>query len=438
VFDETYSTLEDTPLAVTKVANGVLENDNESTGGTLEATLDTAPSNGDLTLNTDGTFVYTPTENFNGSDTFIYTVTEIDTGGTPVGSANGTATINVTPVNDPPTIDPLGRLALATSSPSQTITLEGISAGAANETQVLSVTASSTNTVLIADSTIVVDYLSDDTTGTLTFTPTANLTGTAGIEVTVDDGEDTTVETLTVNVRDAGEGSIVFESTPDTVAVVNELYVYNIEVSTVADPATLEITGDVPAWLTLDHTTGALTATLSGTPTAAELDQTFPIRLTASDAEGNTGEQTFNIEVVAAPGDATLTVSLTSSATTAATNDTLTYTVDVNNTSLTNADFVTATLTLPTGADYVAGSVAGDGWTFDDTTTAGVIVATRDVLEANSSASFTADVTVTAESGTLEASVTVEAANGTSTPTDTASVTVEESGTTLYLPLVAK
>jgi uncharacterized repeat protein (TIGR01451 family) len=243
---------------------------------------------------------------------------------------------------------------------------------------------------------------------------------------------------LIVNVRDAGEGSIVFESTPDTVAVVNELYVYNIEVSTVADPATLEITGNVPAWLTLDHTTGSLTATLSGTPTANELNQTFPVTLNASDGEGDTGEQTFSIDVLAAPGDATLSVSLTSSATTAATDDTLTYTVDVNNTSLTNADFVTATLTLPTGTAYVADSAAGDGWTFDDTTTSGVIVATRNVLEANGSASFTADVTVTAESGTLDASVTVEAANSTNTPTDTASVTVEDSGTTLYLPLLAR
>ncbi len=444
VFDEGYTTAEDTTLEVTTTAEGVLENDTAPSGGSLEATLTTAPSNGTVTLNTDGTFVYTPTADFFGTDSFVYTVTEIDTDGTTeLGSANGTATINVTPVNDPPTIDPLGSISLPTGTVSETVSLSGITSGAANETQVLTVTASSDNTDLIADSDIVVDYTSDDETGTLVFTLTANVTGTAGIDVTVDDGEDTTVETLTVNVRDAGEGSILFTTDPITIATVGTLYVYDIGVDTVGDPSTLEITSEGPAWLTLDHTTGALTATLSGTPTIDELGQTFPVTLTATDDAGDTGEQTFSVEVVAASGDADLAVSLTSSADTAVTDDTLTYTVAVDNTGITDANFVTVTLTLPTGATYVAGSVTSDdaAWTFDDTTTAGVIVATRDVLAANSDSSFTADVTVTIESGTLDASVTVEAANGTSTPTDTASVTVESTepeGTTLYLPLVAR
>ncbi|MBZ0220513.1 MAG: tandem-95 repeat protein, partial [Candidatus Methylomirabilis sp.] len=54
--DDTYSTLEDAPLQV--AAPGVLGND--SGEGDLTAQLVTGPANGSLTLNPDGSFIYTP------------------------------------------------------------------------------------------------------------------------------------------------------------------------------------------------------------------------------------------------------------------------------------------------------------------------------------------------------------------------------------------
>ncbi|HSG24548.1 MAG TPA: S8 family serine peptidase, partial [Anaerolineales bacterium] len=70
VDDSGYTTNEDTLLSV--AAPGVLLNDSDLNGDALTASLVTGPSNGTLTLNSDGSFTYTPDSNFNGSDSFTY------------------------------------------------------------------------------------------------------------------------------------------------------------------------------------------------------------------------------------------------------------------------------------------------------------------------------------------------------------------------------
>jgi uncharacterized repeat protein (TIGR01451 family) len=57
-------------LALSVAAPGVLGNDTGS--GSLTAALVTGPANGTLTFNADGSFVYTPTNNFTGMDGFTY------------------------------------------------------------------------------------------------------------------------------------------------------------------------------------------------------------------------------------------------------------------------------------------------------------------------------------------------------------------------------
>ena len=68
----------------------------------------------------------------------------------------------------------------------QTVSLSGITSGATNENQTLTVTAVSSNTGLIPNPTV--NYTSANTTGSLTFTPVTNANGTATITVTVNDG----------------------------------------------------------------------------------------------------------------------------------------------------------------------------------------------------------------------------------------------------------
>ena len=50
----------------------MLTNDDDADGDSLTATLVTGPAHGDLTLNGDGSFTYTPDANYSGTDTFTY------------------------------------------------------------------------------------------------------------------------------------------------------------------------------------------------------------------------------------------------------------------------------------------------------------------------------------------------------------------------------
>ncbi len=95
---DAYSTNEDTPLAVS--APGVLANDTDGESNPLTAALVSNVSNGTLTLNTDGSFAYTPNLNFNGTDSFTYNAYD----GTANSASPATVTITVNAVNDAPVI----------------------------------------------------------------------------------------------------------------------------------------------------------------------------------------------------------------------------------------------------------------------------------------------------------------------------------------------
>jgi large repetitive protein len=92
--NDTYNVNEDTALNI--AAPGVLGNDTDSDGDTLEALIVTGPTNGTLTLNLDGSFLYTPNTNYNGIDTFTYNATD------GIASNTATVTITVNAVNDAP------------------------------------------------------------------------------------------------------------------------------------------------------------------------------------------------------------------------------------------------------------------------------------------------------------------------------------------------
>ncbi len=78
-------------------APGVLVNDSDPNNLPLTAVLNTSPSHGTLSLNSDGSFTYTPEASFTGTDTFTYRASN----GT-VQSNPATVTITVSAVNHPP------------------------------------------------------------------------------------------------------------------------------------------------------------------------------------------------------------------------------------------------------------------------------------------------------------------------------------------------
>ncbi|MGC9395308.1 MAG: tandem-95 repeat protein, partial [Anaerolineae bacterium] len=140
-----------------------------------------------------GALVYTPALNLSYTEAFTFTVVD------PADARDtATLTVTVTPLNDAPTLDPVADIAVNEDAPAQVVALSGITSGAPDEMQTLTVTASSQNTTLIPHPAVT--YASPDTTGNLTFTPAANRYGSARIDVTVSDGISQTTRSFTVTV----------------------------------------------------------------------------------------------------------------------------------------------------------------------------------------------------------------------------------------------
>jgi uncharacterized repeat protein (TIGR01451 family) len=99
--------------------------------------------------------------------------------------ASDSFVLTVNPVNDPPTLGMLTTLVILEDSGDHVVTLTGISAGPTNEEQTLTITATSSNPSLIPNPRV--SYVSPATTGTLSFAPATNSTGSVLMIVTVND-----------------------------------------------------------------------------------------------------------------------------------------------------------------------------------------------------------------------------------------------------------
>jgi VCBS repeat-containing protein len=88
--DEVLTTKEDTAISSSVTATDV-------DGDHLSYSLINGPQHGTVAFNADGTFIYTPTGDYNGTDSFTYTAND----GT-IDSQAATINLTVTPVNDAP------------------------------------------------------------------------------------------------------------------------------------------------------------------------------------------------------------------------------------------------------------------------------------------------------------------------------------------------
>jgi hypothetical protein len=84
--NDSYFAAKDTPLMV--AASGVLSNDTDVEGDQLTATALSGPGHGIVTLNTNGSFTYTPAAAYTGSDSFTYKTTD--------GADSCVGTVNLT------------------------------------------------------------------------------------------------------------------------------------------------------------------------------------------------------------------------------------------------------------------------------------------------------------------------------------------------------
>ena len=93
--NDTVAATEDTPA--TAAAPGVLANDSDPDGNTITAVLFSQPAHGSVTLGDDGSFTYTPADDYAGPDSFTYKADD----GT-ADSNTATVAVTVAAVNDAP------------------------------------------------------------------------------------------------------------------------------------------------------------------------------------------------------------------------------------------------------------------------------------------------------------------------------------------------
>lgn len=174
-----YTTNEDTPLTIA-AAQGVLANDTDSDGHTLTATLVTEPAHGSATVNTDGSFTYTPAADYNGPDAFTYKAMD-----TMSGYATTAVNLTVAAVNDPPVFNTPADQSVSLNA-TVNVEISGISPGPANEAgQVVTFTATSSDQAVIPNANLV--FSGDPASGQVTLACTSTGSGAATITVTGQD-----------------------------------------------------------------------------------------------------------------------------------------------------------------------------------------------------------------------------------------------------------
>ena len=238
---------------------------------TSEPGLGTASISGG---DTSATLNYVPNQNQNGSDTVVISVTDGEL------STSQTITVTITPVNDrpsisgtPPTTVTEGELYSFTPSASDNDG-DSLTFSASNLPEWLTLNTSSGN---------IAGLPNDDDVGTYSNIILSVSDGTAtaslpGFAITV------------TNVNEAPEIS----GTPASLVEVDTAYRFVPDASD-ADGDTLTFSVEnLPAWLSLNTATGAIT----GTPTSADVAEYENIILTVSDGELSASLAAFSIEVI--------------------------------------------------------------------------------------------------------------------------------------------
>jgi outer membrane protein OmpA-like peptidoglycan-associated protein len=278
--DDSYTTAEDAPLAIS--APGVLANDNDPGGAGITAILVSSPLHGTVTLSGDGSFAYTPDPDYNGPDSFTYKVNN--------GlrdSSIATVSIDVTPVNDPPNASD-DSASVVENSGATLIDVLANDTGAPDTGETLtvtSVTQPTGGTVVIAAG------------GTgLTFQPDVGFTGTATFTYTISDGNGgTDTATVTVTVT---RGEVPPTAADNTVTVAEDSGPTAIDV--LANDS--DGNGD-PLTITGVTQPGNGTVVITGGGTGvtfqpdADFNGTTTFTYTISDGKGGTDTATVTVNV---------------------------------------------------------------------------------------------------------------------------------------------
>lgn len=185
--NDSYQVTEDTALTRTAL-NGVLSNDTDVDGNPLTVHLISDPAHGTVTLAANGSFTYTPDANYSGTDSFTYQAND--------GSANSgvaTVTLTIAAVNDAPVT-----AADNFNTPAgTTLTLSAAAGVLANDTDT---DGNALTAVLVAQPQH--GTLTLNASGSLTYVPSANFSGTDTFTYRANDGTTNgNVATVTITVN---------------------------------------------------------------------------------------------------------------------------------------------------------------------------------------------------------------------------------------------
>jgi len=193
--DDAYTTEEDTELVI--VAPGVLVNDSDMEGNGLTAILVSGPAHGSLSLNADGSFIYTPEADYTGTDSFTYKANDGE-----MDSGVATVTITITGVNDGPVaVDD----AYTTEEDTElVIAAPGV---LVNDSDM---EGNGLTAILVSGPAH--GGLSLNADGSFSYTPEADYTGTDRFTYKANDGEmDSGVATVTITITGVNDGPVAVD-----------------------------------------------------------------------------------------------------------------------------------------------------------------------------------------------------------------------------------
>ncbi|TWU42564.1 Ig-like domain-containing protein [Novipirellula artificiosorum] len=191
--DDSYDVDEDQPINV--ATPGVLGNDRDDDGDPITANIISGVSHGQLNLNQDGSFNYTPEANFAGTDSFSYVAND--------GFGNSDqaiVTLTVNSVNDVPTAE--SQSIVLPEDDSKPVTLQGSDLD--GDTLTYTVTIGPTHGTLAG------------TAPALTYEPAANYSGLDSFTFTVSDGiAESAAATVSISVTSVNDAPILNQPIDD-------------------------------------------------------------------------------------------------------------------------------------------------------------------------------------------------------------------------------
>ena len=185
--DQMYPNVNENSPFTVDAANGMLKGDESFNGNALTAMLVNGPSDGTLTFSSDGSFTYTPNNNYVGADSFTYQVFD----GTDLSMV---ATVNLTVnISQPAPVAVNDAYSVARNG---TLTVTATTGVLANDTGSGTLTA-----VLVtgpSHGALASNTLNPD--GSFVYTPDAGFVGTDSFTYTANNGLPSNIATVTITV----------------------------------------------------------------------------------------------------------------------------------------------------------------------------------------------------------------------------------------------